>query len=383
MPTQDELLDEILGEEEPVEDPPEEAGAESPADSEEASAPDDEPAVEAGAQDEQTEDDDEDEEPAPLAASEEPAEAEAEGESDTPDDPVEAEKRRADGLQRTVAELRKKLNEERLKAMQQPQGAPQAAAPQATEVPVQATQQGQPGAAPEIPGVPVTVSPDGQQVYVPREELEKLVRATSGQVVDERMAPTPEQQAITEHHQMLQQYVGEDPARSEQRTAVVQRVQAAEEFMRLKSAQLESQGYRPSTKEEAIELLHMTGVDEEMGQFVPELAPMFDEFVQAWASGQPGWKRSILERVEAAASGKAMPGGEPGPALRSVEGGPQSLAKKGGARNMSTTKPDEAEFATLEKKFDSAPWEMSDKEWSRLQGLGRKLGKPGFDEAGL
>lgn len=363
---QEELLNELLGEAEPETDEPEEAAADAGDDAPEqddSSHPAEGPAeVEPENDARSAPSEDDDAAPAPSAGTDQDDE-----EEESP------EKRRADALQREVTRLRSELRA--AKAQQQAQYAPPPTAPQ--------------GQAPQAPpepkkpkGVPVVVSEDGQHVYVDPDLLGQTVEERARALIEEARKPTPEQIAAYELQSMASEFVSADPERNQRALEVANQ---ADDFISLALQNvIATQGVRPSNAFEAARLAREVGIDQQVAEYFPEVAPLFDEFVQAFASNQVGWKRSVLERI-AAQGGQSIPvqtGAKPqsGRPLTPVTGTPRSLARKGGSRSDSPV-VEENEFKSLEAEFYADPTGVqgfSQDKYRRLEELGRKLQKPGW-----
>ena len=143
------------------------------------------------------------------------------------------------------------------------------------------------------------------------------------------------------------------------------------------TAEANRQGFRAQNMRQMQQFMHQTGIAAEVEQFFPDIAPNLDEFVAAYASDNPMWKRSVLDRIAANGHGAPAPSGG-SDRIERVTGAPESLSRKGGTRSISPNS-DQAEFDRLESAFRSDPITFPDKKYDRYQALGKKLDKDGFD----
>lgn len=230
--------------------------------------------------------------------------------------------------------------------------------------------------APPTPGkpmVPVQVSPDGRSVYVDPDQLQEFIDARASEQVSRAMTPSPQQVLAARTNQMLSEFVAGDQARAQ----VVDRVNQADDFLTLQIQNLQAQGYRPQSVDEAVALLKQTGIDKAFAGYFPEIAPMLDEFVMAQASDQIAWKRSVLDRLAGTTKQARKPATTPTGAKRELGTQPRSMTRKGGSRKSQTS--DEAEFKALEGEFRSDPAAMPEAKYKRYIALGKKIGVEGMD----
>jgi len=331
---------------------------------------------EEGSEPEKDEDDDE-EEPGNLRLEATPpkeAEPEVESEADTSD----AEKRLAEQEKRNAgleAELRKLRAERRQNALQ---ASRQDAPPPTREfVPTHPTVPTQPMA--DDHRIPVVVSEDGQSVYVDDAKLQARAAEIARREYAEASKPTPEQLRAYETQRLAQSFIGSDPETQADRQAIFVAAQKADDYISMKiTGEAERQGFRPRNIEDVQMFMHQTGIVGEVEQYFPEIAPMVDEFVAAYASDNTVWKRSVLDRIAALSeSPSSTPsGGSNG--VRKLSGSPESLSRKGGTRSISPNS-DQAEFEKLERSFRADPIKFPDDKYERYQSLGKKLEMDGFD----
>lgn len=230
--------------------------------------------------------------------------------------------------------------------------------------------------APPTPGkpmVPVQVSPDGRSVYVDPDQLQEFIDARASEQVSRAMTPSPQQVLAARTNQMLSEFVAGDQSRAQ----VVERVNQADDFLTLQIQNLQAQGYRPQSVDEAVALLKQTGIDKAFAGYFPEIAPMLDEFVMAQASDQIAWKRSVLDRLAGTTKQARKPVTTPTGAKRELGTQPRSMTRKGGSRKSQTS--DEAEFKALEGEFRSDPAAMPEAKYKRYIALGKKIGIEGMD----
>ena len=222
------------------------------------------------------------------------------------------------------------------------------------------------------------VSDDGSSVYVDPAELDRLVSERASRVIEDRLRPTPEQIAEMEANRSMQAFVAENPGRN---LAVAQEAVQAYQYLQvaLKSA-LQTTGAVANTADDLIAIARESGVDAKFGELFPDLAPHFDELIEADIARNAAWKSRILRRIAATAPDDDAPTPivpKAGPVLRSVTNAPRSLAQKGGARSPAPS-VDGAEFEKLEREFRSDVVFFPKEKRLRMEELGRKLGKSGF-----
>lgn len=307
-------------------------------------------------------------EPEPAAEEDPPLAAEAE-ETPAVEDPEpdegDSKSKREKALMAEIAKLRREVRTREQQDMAR-------FAPPPTQVQVE-----QPKAKGPT-GVPVRVSEDGSSVYVDPAELDRIVEERAARVVENRLKPTPEQLAAYEANQTMQAFVAENPARN---MPIAQETSQAYQYLQvaLKSA-LQTTGAVAQTADDLIGLAHESGVAAKFGELFPDLAPHFDELIEADVSNNAKWKSRILRRIAAqapedAAHAVVTPRGAP--VLRSVANAPRSLAQKGGTRSAAPS-VDASEFEKLEREFRADVVFFPREKRLRMEELGRKLGKSGF-----
>lgn len=324
----------------------------------EAEAPEPEPEAEteAPAAVEETPEPEPEAEPEPIAAKE--------------DDALEQAAKRERALKAEIARLRKAARER--EAEHAARLAPMPVAPAA--VPVQE----QPKKA---TGIPVRVTEN--EVYVDPAELERLVEERAAKALEERMKPTPEQVRQALERRTIESFVSEDPERHMQ---VWRDTGEAYQFLQLglKEA-LQQTGATAYSADDLVAVARETGLDRQFAEFFPALADHFDELVAADVTNNVQWKASIMRRVAAglAPAGGGAPvtpieqGRRPAPALRSVNGGPKSLARRGGDRSPAPSAK-EAEFEKLEREFRQEHIFFDPEKRRRMMALGVELQKTGY-----
>lgn len=302
----------------------------------------------------------------------EPIAAEGEGEPSEPEgDESEVDKaaKRDAAFRAEIAKLRRELRERETR-----DAARYAPLPTAQPVQVEAT--------PKKPaGVPVRVSEDGQSVYVDQAELDRLVEERAAQVVETKLRPTPEQMAAMEANRALESFVGENPERN---LPVAQEAARAYQYLQLalKGAQHAS-GAVSHTADDLIAVARESGVAEQFAEFFPAFADHLDELIEADLANSPTWKSRLLRRI--ASEGNSEPTGIRNPApvipqrpvLRSVQGAPKSLARKGGDRSPAPSVKRQ-EFDALEREFRADIVFFPAEKRRRMEELGRELGVTGF-----
>jgi hypothetical protein len=284
------------------------------------------------------------------------------------------EERLAAGVKREAglsAELRKLRAERRQNALQASrQDAP---VPTREFVPTPPTVP-----TPDEGRIPVVVSEDGQSVYVDDAALQTRAAEIARREFAEASKPTPDQIRAHSTQQLAQQFIGVDPESQSRRQEIFVAAQKADDYISMKlTAEANRQGVRFENSEQAKYFMHQTGIAEEAAAFFPDIAPMLDEFVDAYASDNSAWKRSVLNRIAKTSAPHPATNGASAQ-IEKVSGGPQSLTRKGGTRSVSSSS-DEAEFEKLESAFRKDPIGISDKQYDRYQSLGKKLEKEGMD----
>ena len=356
------LLDELTG---PVPDD----------DTEDVAEPESEPEpIAAEAEDD---DEDDDEEPGNLRLEATP---EAEEEPEAEPEPVielsDAERRLAEQEKKNnglEAELRKLRAERRQNALQNSrQDAP---APTREFVPVAPT-------VPEMPRddhnrIPVVVSEDGQSVYVDDAKLQVRTAEIARSELARANQPTPDQIRAHQTQRLAQSFIGSNPETQAERQAIFIAAQKADDYISMKlTAEANRQGVRFEGLEQMQMFMRETGIGAEVEQFFPEIAPMVEEFVAAYASDIPGWKRSVLDRIAANQSSTPAPSGA-STSVQRLSATPESLSRKGGTRSASPS-TEESEFIKLESAFRKDMFGFPDDKYKRLEALGKKLDKSGF-----
>lgn len=364
--TVDDMLDEVLGADQadldavdlddagnPIKSP---SGEESPLQArEEAEAP--EPSDESEGQEADSEGGASADSPAEVEAKIEPESEEDEADEKEPENDLEALRKQNRGLLKQITELRS------VKRQQvQPQ---QPVQPVAAPAPSTTT-------APTRKGVTVKVSEDGQSVFVDPSEFDQAVRETAQELIRQAQQPTPEQIRIQQNYRAEAEFVQADSARL---LPIVERVHQADDYITSHLRNLIAEGHQVQNVNHAIEIMRSMGIDKEVGQHFPEVEPIFDEFVEGMASGNPTWRKSLLARIAGPANGHESPASPKRVDVRSM---PQSLTKKGGVRTEAGT-TEEREFKELQDEFNRDVIFFPEKKYKRLEELGSKLGKPGFE----
>ncbi|MEY5062019.1 MAG: hypothetical protein RIS45_1940 [Planctomycetota bacterium] len=286
------------------------------------------------------------------------------------DDPAAREKKRADGLQRELAELRKK-NQELLYERQRDQLSRQAPSP-VREAPA-------PQAAPEPKrrGLPVTV--EENEVFVPEDVALQLARRAAREEFEERTRPTPEQVAQAETQRAVSEFVMADPGHQ----AVAEQVVSAGQMIELAIQNRMLQAGPFMSLEHTIDYLEQSGVATQIAEYFPAVGEHLRDFIEAFGSRETGWKRSVLHQIarSAARQAPADPGMAPvvpspaAPRLARVNA-PPPVAKMGGSRAQPESDLDR-EFNRLLKAYTDDPF-IPAADYKRLQTLGKQLGKPNF-----
>lgn len=331
-------------------------------------------------------------EPEPAAAAPEPAKAKAEPEKPReavvapeaveaateakPDESEDAEedpdKKSREGLKRAVAELRAKNRElqSRLQMQTQAPSPARMAEPQAPQRPAEVVD-----ADPDE--VAVKIAPDGSRVTVDKDSLRRVAAEIAREEYQRATTPSPEQAAQMEMQRLAMEFVQADP---EVHRPVMQQVAEADQFVELALRNgIMTRGHFQSV-DEAVEFLRESGVEDQVGQYFPQVGEHFEEFIRSFASKEAGWKRSVLHRIARSARGSSepAPGSQtPRAELRSVSSTPRSIAQMGGTRAQPES-VDEQEFQKLQKEFVDNPFTFPDKAMKRLNALGKKLGKADF-----
>lgn len=299
---------------------------------------------------------------------------EAEGEKPVEiDDPAAREKKRADGLQRELAELRKKnqelLYERQRREMERQAPSPvrEAAAPPAAE-------------PPKRRGLPVTV--DENEVFVPEDVALQLAEQAAERVFERRTKPTPEQLAQAETQRAVSEFMAADPHHQ----VVAEQVVSAGQMIELAIQNRQLQAGPFMSLEHSIEYLEQSGVAQQIAEYFPAVGEHLREFVEAFGSRETGWKRSVLNQIARSAQRMAPPeqAGMPAPAVPSMPpppklarvNAPTPMAKMGGSRAQPESDL-EREFNRLLKAYTDDPF-IAQGDYKRLQSLGKQLGKPNF-----
>jgi hypothetical protein len=273
--------------------------------------------------------------------------------------PAEKEKQ---GLLKEISELRQKINETKRPAASPPPVMPMAPPPAATT------------ALPSnerVPGhVPVLVSEDGQSVYNDPDAFREEVESTARRMIQEANTPSPEQLKAMATQKSVDDFVALDPGRNQ---PLADRAQQADDYIVLHVQKLVGEGHQFTSVADVTNTLKAQGIDKNVTQHFPEIEGMFDEFVAGRTSGDPVWRRSLLDRM--APRGEAPKVNDP--VTPSVEGLPRSMSKKGGTKTGSMT-TDESEFEFLNTEFQENVVFFDDKKFERLEELGARLEKPGF-----
>lgn len=312
---------------------------------------------------------------APPAEPEKVAAKGAEAEPEKPveiDDPAAREKKRADGLQRELAELRKK-NQELLYERQREQLARQAPSPQreAPAAPIE---------PPKRRGLPVTV--DENEVFVPEDVALQLAEQAAERVFERRSKPTPEQIAQAETQRAVNEFISAAPHHQEVAEQVVSAGQMIE--LAIQNRQLQAGPFM--SLEHSIDYLEQSGVAQQIAEYFPAVGEHLREFVEAFGSRETGWKRSVLHQIARSAarmaptdSGEgaapAVPA-QPNPPRLARVNAPTPIAKMGGSRAQPESDLDR-EFNRLLKAYTEDPF-IPQADYKRLQSLGKQLGKPNF-----
>ena len=316
------------------------------------------------------------EKPAPAVAEPERVAAkgpEAEGERPVEiDDPAAREKKRADGLQRELAELRKK-NQELLYERQRREMERQAPSPvrEAAAPPTE---------PPKRRGLPVTV--DENEVFVPEDVALQLAEQAAERVFERRSKPTPEQIAQAETQRAVNEFISAAPHHQEVAEQVVSAGQMIE--LAIQNRQLQAGPFM--SLEHSIDYLEQSGVAQQIAEYFPAVGEHLREFVEAFGSREVGWKRSVLHQIARSAQRMAPPaeGGMPAPAVPATPppprlakvNAPTPIAKMGGSRALPESDL-EREFNRLLKAYTDDPF-IAQSDYKRLQALGKQLGKPNF-----
>ena len=292
----------------------------------------------------------------PSADLEDETETEDEDEEDQGEDDVAA--KRADAFKRDLIKQRKRNAELQAQAqqMQLPYQPPVAPPPAETTAPTNTP-----------PGLPVLVSEDGSQVYVDPMAFEAAVQKQARELIRQAQTPTPEQIAAQEHHQQTEAIRTEYPE-------TYSEAEQADAYLTESLAGLQAEGWKPRSIADVKQLFREQGVEKQLTEHLPQLTgPLFGEFIDAWTSGQPAWKRSVVERM---AAGTAPPSEMP--ARRRPDLSPKSLARKGGSRTTANGTTDLREFKQLEAEFSKESWSFPDDKYDRLKELGKKLNQEGY-----
>jgi len=220
--------------------------------------------------------------------------------------------------------------------------------------------------------IPVVVSEDGQSVYVDQEKLSAQMQATAHSAYQEAMRPTPAQIRQENTRQLEHHFVSRDRERNQ---PLFDAAQKADDFIsEALIVEANRQGFRPGSIGDVQMFIRQSGIGEKVEEFFPDVAPVLDEFVAAFASDNVMWKMSVLERMGPA---QAPPLGH-SDSVESVSDAPRSLARKGAARSVSPS-ADEAEFDALEKAFRADPILFPDAKEKKMRALGKRLGISGME----
>ncbi len=285
------------------------------------------------------------------------------------EDPAAREKKRADGLQRELAELRKK-NQELLYERQRRELERQAPSPLREAPPVAA----QP---PKRRGLPVTV--EENDVFVPEDVALQLAEQAAERVLDRRMKPTPEQLAQAETQRAVSEFITADPGHQ----AVAEQVVSAGQMIELAIQNRQLQAGPFMSLEHTIEFLDQSGVSQQIAEYFPAVGENLREFIEAFGSRETGWKRSVLHQIARSAARSAPPEqgapevpAQPAPPRLAKVNAPAPMAKMGGSRAVPESDLDR-EFNRLLKAYTDDPF-IPQGDYKRLQSIGKQLGKPGF-----
>lgn len=299
-----------------------------------------------------------DEEPAPEPEAEpEPIAAE------TKDEPQENDgDKRAKALQAEVTRLRRELREREQR--ERIQFAPPPTQP--TAVPVEQ--------AKKPAGVPVRVSEDGSSVYVDPAELERLVEERAARALEDRLKPTPEQVRAAHAQRTVQAFAAENP---EVHIPLIRSATEAMGFVKLSLQNaMQTTGATAYTPDDLVSIARENGIQAQVEQFFPELAPHLDELIQADATENVAWQASIMRRIASGMQREEAPVA-PVRQLRPVSNAPKSLARKGGDRSPAPS-VEAQEFDQLEREFRRDPVFYPAEKRKRMEALGVKLGKTGY-----
>lgn len=301
---------------------------------------------------------------APEAETEKPVEI---------DDPAAREKKRADGLQRELAELRKK-NQELLYERQRREIERQAPSP-LREAPPAADQP----PTPKRRGLPVTV--EENEVFVPEDVALQLAEQAAERVFERRAKPTPEQLAQAETQRAVTEFITADPGHQ----AVAEQVVSAGQLIELAIQNRQLQAGPFMSLEHTIDYIEQSGVAQQIAEYFPAVGENLRDFVEAFASRETGWKRSVLHQIARSAS-RMAPVAElqnpaevplqPAPPRLARVNAPAPMAKMGGSRAVPESDMDR-EFTRLLKAYTDDPF-IPQSDYKRLQSIGKQLGKPGF-----
>lgn len=223
---------------------------------------------------------------------------------------------------------------------------------------------------PQEPRIPVIVDPETQEVFVDPAVARQLLSGIANETVQQAMTPTPEQVAYQQAMQAAQKLREDYPE-------AASRVEMADNYLTEELRGLMAQGHRPRSVSEITALFKRQGIADELSRVMPEIEPMFDEFVEAVSSNQPAWKRSIVERL----SNGTVPSRPKVPNTPVVKPSlsPTSLAKKGGSRTPGhEDTSDMKEFLALEAEFNELTVLQEPARYDRMKELGSALGIEGY-----
>ena len=220
--------------------------------------------------------------------------------------------------------------------------------------------------------IPVTVSEDGKQVYVDFDnpDVQRII-ANQSRAAN---APTPQelkQQALAG---AMRDFAAEEAGNS----SIVERANEIDDFVSANVESLMMRGLRPQTIGQVVQALEDAGVGQRVAEAYPEMEGMFPEFVEAMSSGNPTWRTSMYRRMKSAAAAPPAPSRDESRPNIPRPKSPRSLARKGGRRSEGGT-ADEKEYDALQSRFKDDFMLMPEDKWNRMQELGVKLGKPGYE----
>ena len=204
------------------------------------------------------------------------------------------------------------------------------------------------------------VSEDGEKVYVDPAAIEDRVR----QAMIQASTPTPEQVRLMEQQAKTEEVRREYPVE-------LGLAEQADQYVTEHVKAILSSGFQPRSVDDITAILRERGVDQQVAALIPEMDGLFEDFVTAFADGNPSWKRSVVKRM--AERRKAQSSGTTNKKLS-----PKSLARKGGSRTPDGATSDRKEFQALEAEFRDNFFNFPAKKYDRLKALGKKLGEDGW-----